>query len=375
MSVRGHIIDSLILAKILDLIVSSGDNYEIESLDVGKGPENISAAVLNIDAADEESLGNLLDKLHPHGVELMDEPDAQFLECDADGVAPSGFYVTTGLPTQVRTNSTWSKSFQTSAFQTVVLSDNRPLPIDPTEITTGDAVLVGTGGVRVKATRRRVQSAWSTTPTALRDVADLIKTQRKNSSSRCVALVGCCAPHGQDWTGLDRLVRGGFVDSIIVNNSFAVNDLVVALTGAGVDATDDEQRSIDALRVCNAVRPAGSIAKAVASGLITHGVLHACSARGIPMVIAGSVSDTSVLPETINDASVVRDSIHKALSEATLVLALEPELMTNSLRSVSSADSSLVIVDPQDSSAPTIPPYTSIGIQAGLFASLLADEL
>ncbi|MGH9043107.1 MAG: TIGR00300 family protein, partial [Acidimicrobiia bacterium] len=50
--VSGHIIDSLILAKILDEIIDFGADYRIAEMEVGKGPADISKARIEITAAD-----------------------------------------------------------------------------------------------------------------------------------------------------------------------------------------------------------------------------------------------------------------------------------------------------------------------------------
>jgi hypothetical protein len=53
--VSGHIIDSLILAKILDEIIEAEADYRIVQMDVGKAPADLSRARIEVTAASEEA--------------------------------------------------------------------------------------------------------------------------------------------------------------------------------------------------------------------------------------------------------------------------------------------------------------------------------
>src|SRR5579862_2149958 len=55
-AVRGHIIDSLILPKILDLITSSGGSFHIKRIAIGQGRNDPSYALVEVQAGSEELL-------------------------------------------------------------------------------------------------------------------------------------------------------------------------------------------------------------------------------------------------------------------------------------------------------------------------------
>src|SRR5947209_2841198 len=105
--VTGHIIDSLILAKILDEIVDFEADYRIVEMDVGKGPADLSRARIEVIAPDPDALGALLSRLHPHGAHPIDEPDVELAAATMEGVLPVGFYSTTNLPTWVKLDGGW----------------------------------------------------------------------------------------------------------------------------------------------------------------------------------------------------------------------------------------------------------------------------
>ncbi|MBV9411537.1 MAG: TIGR00300 family protein, partial [Acidimicrobiia bacterium] len=104
--VEGHIIDSLILAKVLDTIVDTGAEYRIVDFEIGKASTDPSRARIQVDA-DEDILTTLLAQLQLHGANRVEDADATLEPSDRDGVLPEGFYSTTNLKTQVRLGGHW----------------------------------------------------------------------------------------------------------------------------------------------------------------------------------------------------------------------------------------------------------------------------
>src|SRR5438477_546169 len=105
--VEGHIIDSLTLAKVMDVILAAGADYEIVDVAIGKTNADVSRARIEVKAADDETLEALLVELHIHGVNRVDSGNAAVADVDRDGVLPPGFYSTTNLPTAVRVDGHW----------------------------------------------------------------------------------------------------------------------------------------------------------------------------------------------------------------------------------------------------------------------------
>ena len=64
----GHIIDSLLLAKVLDEILAAGADYTIVDVVIGKAGADLSRAVLSVThPAGSEALDALCAKLAVHG--------------------------------------------------------------------------------------------------------------------------------------------------------------------------------------------------------------------------------------------------------------------------------------------------------------------
>ena len=105
--VSGHLMDSGILARVLDDVLGYGGDYRIERLDVGKQHDDESHATLTVTAIDDDGLMRLLMRLQTHGVNQVDPGEASTRPCDRDGVFPDDFYSTTNLETLVRLDGTW----------------------------------------------------------------------------------------------------------------------------------------------------------------------------------------------------------------------------------------------------------------------------
>ena len=75
----GHIIDSLILPKALDLIMDMGGDFKILKFEVGKLKGDISHAKIQVEASSETLLGEILDELSEIGALVVELKDVQLL--------------------------------------------------------------------------------------------------------------------------------------------------------------------------------------------------------------------------------------------------------------------------------------------------------
>jgi hypothetical protein len=130
---------------------------------------------------------------------------------------------------------------------------------------------------------------------------------------------------------LAALIRQGYVQGLLAGNALAVHDLEAALykTALGQEiygkrlARLGHYHHLDAI---NQVRRAGSMAKAMKTGLIKDGVMHALWEKGVPYVLAGSIRDDGPLPEVITDALAAQDAMRALTSRATTVIAVATQL-------------------------------------------------
>src|SRR5438046_5430973 len=98
---RGHIIDSLILPKVLDQILTHGANFKITEINIGRKRADQSFARIEVSAETGEALDELILRLRQQGAEVVERANTQVASAPADGVFPRDFYVSTNQQTFV----------------------------------------------------------------------------------------------------------------------------------------------------------------------------------------------------------------------------------------------------------------------------------
>ena len=104
---HGHIIDSLLLPKVLDAILTHGGSYVIKDIRIGQRQTDPSHALIEVRAPTAEQLDDILDAIHDHGAVPTDDTDCKTAIADLDGAFPEDFYATTNFRTQVRLEGEW----------------------------------------------------------------------------------------------------------------------------------------------------------------------------------------------------------------------------------------------------------------------------
>ena len=105
--VRGHIVDSLLLPKILDRILQMGGSFEIHECKIGVRRSDPSYARIGIRADSPEAIDAILGDLVEHGAWPVHSEDCRTVAADIAGAFPDGFYSTTNQRTQVRYKGRW----------------------------------------------------------------------------------------------------------------------------------------------------------------------------------------------------------------------------------------------------------------------------
>ena len=104
----GHIIDSLILPKILDLITAAGGAFRIKQITIGQARNDPSYALVEVAGRQtDERLAEILAQIADHGAVPTAQQDCRLVAADMDGAFPEGFYSTTNQRTEVRLDGRW----------------------------------------------------------------------------------------------------------------------------------------------------------------------------------------------------------------------------------------------------------------------------
>jgi lysine-ketoglutarate reductase/saccharopine dehydrogenase-like protein (TIGR00300 family) len=166
--------------------------------------------------------------------------------------------------------------------------------------------------------------------TAVTRVADMMR-RVKAAGGRIAFVAGPVVVHTGGSQYFCDLIRLGYVDVLLSGNALAVHDIEVALSGTslGIDLSSGhpvEHGHRNHMRAINAICRAGGIARAVKTGVLTSGIMHACHAKGVKYILAGSIRDDGPLPETIMDLVAAQDAYTKALAGVEVVVMLSSML-------------------------------------------------
>lgn len=118
---HGHIIDSLILPKVMDEILARGGQFNIRTIRVGKEKTDPSYCRIEVSAKTAEQLDDIIARLRTHGAEVPKEQEVELEEAPADGVFPDEFYVTTNKPTSIYLNKKWIEVENTMMDSAIVV--------------------------------------------------------------------------------------------------------------------------------------------------------------------------------------------------------------------------------------------------------------
>jgi lysine-ketoglutarate reductase/saccharopine dehydrogenase-like protein (TIGR00300 family) len=316
--ITGHLMDSGVLAKILDDVLDYGGDYTVDRIDLGRAHEDESHAIILVGAESSEHLNRILMRLQVHGVNQVDPGEAVTRIAPADGVFPDDFYSTTNLETVVRLGGQWVPVEQPEMDCGLIVTNGRVRTIPVSDVHEGDSVVCGASGVRVVLPVRehkKVEGDFefmsstvsSEKPQALlvRQIADRMR-EVKGDGGRILWVAGPAVVHTGAATPMVALVEHGWVDVLFSGNALATHDIESSIFGTslgidlslGVGVAHGHEHHI---RAINSIRAAGSISKAVDTGVLTSGVMHAMVKADKPFVLVGSVRDDGPLPDVHTD--------------------------------------------------------------------------
>ncbi len=341
--VRGHIVDSLLLPKILDRILLMGGSFEIKECRIGVHRTDPSYARIAIQAETEETLKEILGDLVEHGASPVHPEDAATLPADIAGAFPDGFYSTTNQPTQVRLKGRWLDVLDQEMDCGIVVepAKGKPRCIPMNRVTVGMPIVVGHAGLRVIPVERPrevslfgfMSSTVSSEKPKSISVKSIVSTIRatRNEGKKVLLVGGPAIVHTGSAPHVAELIREGWVQVLFAGNALATHDVEQALYGTslGVSLTlgePIEHGHEHHLRTINTIRRAGGIAQAVEKGLITSGIMYECVKAGVDVVLAGSIRDDGPLPEVITDMMAAQDRMRQAIKGVGFALMIATAL-------------------------------------------------
>jgi lysine-ketoglutarate reductase/saccharopine dehydrogenase-like protein (TIGR00300 family) len=336
---RGHIIDSLILPKVLDQILTHGANFKIAEIKIGQKRADQSFARIEVSAETSEALDELVLRLRQHGAEIAKPADAQLAKAPADGVFPSDFYVTTNQQTFVRFEGK-DIEVRPAMLDSAIAVDQKKRTARAVkffDVSKGDEIVVGHDGIRVVPVQRSTSGTdlfqfINTTIDADEPKSAIIRElahelQRGRATNARIAIVaGPAIVRTGAGEHLVRLVESRYVDRLFAGNAFAVYDVERALFGTSLGISPDlafaRGGHENHLRAINTIREAGGIAAAVRKKVLNHGIMHACVRHKVDIVLTGTIRDEGPIPGVTTDALEAQKVMREKLADVTHVLLL-----------------------------------------------------
>ncbi|MEA4884108.1 MAG: TIGR00300 family protein [Clostridia bacterium] len=340
---RGHLIDSLILSRVVDAIIDLGGDFEFLETQIGRTKMDSSYARVEIGAETCEELDEILARVHELGALVANQEEVALAPVEQDGVFPDGFYSTTNLETFINLSEEWVP-VQHIEMDCGIVADREKreaLCLPMGEVRRGQLVVIGRKGIRIapmERTRHKevfsfMGSEISSEKPKARVVGEIAREMKeiREHSGKILVVAGPAVIHTGAGKHLVALIRAGYVNVLFAGNAVAVHDVESALFGTslgvyletGAPAAEGHTHH---LRAINRIRGLGGLRQAVEAGVLTKGVMHALITENVPFVLAGSIRDDGPLPDVETDTVRAQSDMRRNTEGVEMALMLSSML-------------------------------------------------
>lgn len=264
-------------------------------------------------------------------------PPARFEPAPADGVLPEGFFCTSNLPTYFHVDGRWLLPERFRMDAVVVRRGKALEAIEPRLVRRGEPVAMGLaedgsegivvhhegflgGGTSPNEFRFMSAEVSRERPVNYEEMADRVEAERR-AGGYLIWVVGPALVHARARADFEWFIRQGYVQAVLVGNAVAVHDIEAAIYGTTLGMTDRGQAAAAGhglhMRAINKVRAAGSVERAVETGLLKSGIMHALVTQQVPYVLAGSIRDDGPIPGVYTDVLAAQDAMREHTVRAT----------------------------------------------------------
>jgi lysine-ketoglutarate reductase/saccharopine dehydrogenase-like protein (TIGR00300 family) len=400
---EGHLLDSGLVNRVLDTIVTGGGSFQVVNFKLGEQRLDTSVAEVKVSAPDSIVMADIMGQLIDLGAidTANDISDANLAPVTQLGVAADDFYATTIYPTEVSIAGEWilvqgqrmDGAIAVTHTSTGAMARCKLLR----DLQVGESVVVGSAGIRTKRTtttlkkkteefsfmgagvssERRVELVVEQVAWDLRRIRD--------RGGKVAVVAGPVVIHTGGSEHLNQLIREGYVHALLGGNAIAVHDIEQSLMGTSLGV--DMQLGVSVhgghrhhLKAINTIRRCGSIAKAVEQGVLRSGVMYECVKNNVPFSLAGSIRDDGPLPDTKMDLIEAQAEYARLIEGADLILMLSSMLHSIGVGNMTPAGVKMVCIDINPAVVTKLSDrgsIESIGVvtDVGLFLSLLVQQL
>jgi lysine-ketoglutarate reductase/saccharopine dehydrogenase-like protein (TIGR00300 family) len=401
---EGHLLDSGLINRALDLIVEGGGSFQVLNFELGEQRQSTSRAEVKVSAPSHDLMEEILSQLIGLGAipSTREVCDIHLAVVNQMGVAPEDFYVTTIYPTEIRINCEWVRVTNQRMDAAIVVHSTPTGSIAECkllrDLVVGEQVAVGVEGIRSVrnpesrdqrhtqefsfmgagvSSERRVELVVEQIAWDLRHIRD--------RGGKVAVVAGPVVIHTGGGLHLSQLIRDGYVQALLGGNAIAVHDIEQSMMGTSLGV--DMKRGVSVrgghrhhLKAINTIRRWGGIRQAVAQGVLNSGIFYECICRGVPFALAGSIRDDGPLPDTQMDLLQAQADYSRLIQGSDLILMLSSMLHSIGVGNMTPAGVKMVCVDINPAVVTKLADrgsVESVGVvtDVGLFLSLLVRQL
>lgn len=404
-TMTGHLLDSGLVNRALDLVVEGGGSFQVLKFDLGEQRQSTSTADIRVSAPSQEVMDEIMAQLIDLGAVAPpeEEIDARLVAITQAGVAPDDFYSSTIYPTEVRICGQWVR-VQNQRMDGVIVVNCVPQPSAVCkllrDLEVGDQVIVGYDGIRSvrnaadrsRTAHQQEEFSFMGSGVSSERRVELIVEQvawelrrLRDQGGKAVIVAGPVVIHTGGGEHLSRLIREGYIQGLLGGNAIAVHDIEQALLGTSLGVDMKQGTSVRGghrhhLRAINSIRRCGSIANAVEQGVLTKGVFYECVKHNVPFSLAGSIRDDGPLPDTKMDLIEAQADYARLIEGCDMILMFSTMLHAIGVGNMTPAGVKMVCVDINPAVVTKLADRgslesTGVVTDVGLFLSLLVKQL
>ena len=281
---QGHIIDSLLLPKVLDEILTRGGSYVLKDIRIGQRQTDPSYARIEVRAASAD--GPAGDpRRHPRPRRRAGRRRRIAASCRPTWTAPfpkaSTARPTTAPRSASAANGSRSKTRRWTAASWSIRKGAPARCMPMADVRKGDRIVVGRQGLRVfpaETPARQNLFEFMASPVSsekpkgvtVREIAAAMRRTRA-AGEKILAVLGPAVVHTGSVEHICRLIRSGYLNVLFAGNALATHDIEQALYGTSLGVSLDrglpaEEGHEHHLRAINTIRRLGGIRAAVDTG-------------------------------------------------------------------------------------------------------------
>jgi lysine-ketoglutarate reductase/saccharopine dehydrogenase-like protein (TIGR00300 family) len=370
---HGHLLDSGLLDRALDMVVEGGGSFRILQFQLGRQRQSTSESEIQVSAPCGEVLDGIMARLIGLGAKVAEaeESDAKLETVSQAGVAPEDFYATTIYPTEVRIGGQWLPVQNQRMDAVIVVSQEQNGSQARCklfrDLEAGERLVVGSEGIRtVRHTGVREQRASYPTNHEFAFMGAAVSSERRvelavericwdlrrirDQGGKVIVVAGPVVVHTGGAGHLAWLIQQGYVHGVLGGNGVATHDIEQALFGTSLGVDSKLGANVrgghrNHLRAINTIRRCGGIRAAVEQGVLTSGIFYECVQREVPFALAGSIRDDGPLPDTLMDLTKAQAEYARLLRGADMIVMLSSMLHSIGVGNMTPAGVKLVCVD------------------------------